>query len=286
MINFIEDKKLIKDAKEMRNCNFFDKISKTIPKYFISYRKNKMVIPSLSDLKKNYTNIYYFIKEAEFFEIQQYFKKISIEVISSLKKFQPIVINFHGADEPFVHARIIHYEYDNTIWLKQQQKIELLYLELSIINFFKTIWHISKNKKKFYNYIKNTYNYYCYELYPNIFLIRYEGHNDLKGDWTQNCRSTVIWTDWKKKFIILKQLLKKGIHQHLLMKTLFQKQIMNEPILCLLQRKKIPFDGCLTMKADGQLTGICIYKPNTIEFNITNSLINKLPKNSYYHKLI
>jgi hypothetical protein len=39
------------------------------------------------------------------------------------------------------------------------------------------------------------------------------------------------------------------------------------------------------MKADGQLTGICIYKPNTIEFNITNSLINKLPKNSYYHKL-
>ena len=287
----IKEPTLERTAKDMQKAHFFSRISSKSCQVFDSFRNHRLVIPAIPCLDKNYTSIYYFLKEASHQEISNYFQSIVQEMYKLLDIYSQIVLNFHGADEPIVHARIVEYKYDVSIWLEQMNLFEKLpYLDCNLVEFLQEMWKTTGNKTDFYQKISNTYKFFCTEFAnqddSTLFMIRHEGKNLLIGNWTNHARSTIIHAEWKaSKFIIVRTLLERGLPVQFTDKEIFQGEGHNYPIICILRRKKIPFVGSISMKVDGQLTGVCVYKPDTMEFKIVNQWIDCLPINSLYRIL-
>lgn len=296
-LHVIEEKCLVRSAYDMTKTHFLSKISHDHPVVIESLRQNCLVIPSISaDFLKNYSSLYYFLQEASSVEILAFFT----EIISEMKRLVsrgPVALHFHGADEPILHARIVPTLDNDETWIRKQRCFDstLPFLDLSLMEFFAMMWKIhGGDPERVYQHLRNVYGYHCYEmdktLLPpqSLFLIRYEGNNHLVGNWTDDSRSTVIHADWSLgEFIILRQLLRKGVHSHIVMEDLLADNttLPSYPLVCIVQRKIIPFAGVLTLKVDGQLTGVSLYRPQTREFDLVNAYIDRLPSNSFYHVL-
>jgi hypothetical protein len=272
---------------------------KTINNIIQKIRKN------ISDIPKNISD---FIKHTSISELSDE------EIYSLFKtKFRKSIIDLMQFDDLYSSEEIL-------IKANVDENTDLPVFLYSIYKFIKKTYNVEYKKciNILIRYMMHFYNYKIVaDIKNSILIIKYLESSKTWTRWSRKARGTVMYVlpfgNGSAKFIVLQQLLDRGAEvltpmhtKHNVMTTqdiIPGSEIESTPIDYLIekftidQRKTIKIllnkdekiDGYLSMKVDGSLCAINVYKQSTVGYTIICRLINNMedsPLKKIYQRYI